>query len=93
MDFLKGQPTGYNSNQVVLINNLNDDHKANYDQIKAKLEQQADILSVAGSQSAREEVRAVNLFTESISRRMTDSLLHIYEPSTGMPKPLIWSSF
>ncbi len=52
MNFLKNQPTGYDSDQVVMINNLNDDHKDAYQQIKTQLEQFSGILSVAGSQNA-----------------------------------------
>ncbi|MEP1096905.1 MAG: ABC transporter permease [Cyclobacteriaceae bacterium] len=52
MDFLKNQPTGYNSEQVVMVNNLNDSHKENYQQIKTRLEQHSTILSIAGTQSA-----------------------------------------
>lgn len=52
MNFLKNQPTGYNSDQVVMINNLNEDHKKAYQQIKTRLEQFPGVLSVAGSQSA-----------------------------------------
>jgi len=52
IDLLKKQPKGYNAEQVVMINNLNEDHKENYQQLKTQLEQQSDILSVAGTQSA-----------------------------------------
>ncbi len=52
MDLLKNQPTGYDADQVVIINNLNDVHKDKYQQIKTQLENHPYILSVAGSQNA-----------------------------------------
>lgn len=52
MDFLKNQPKGYNSEQVVMIDNLNEEQKNNYQQIKTTLEQNANIISIAGSQNA-----------------------------------------
>ncbi|MEQ9403435.1 MAG: ABC transporter permease [Cyclobacteriaceae bacterium] len=52
IDMLRNQPTGYNSEQVVLVNNLNDSHKKKYQTIKAMLEEEASIMTVAGAQGA-----------------------------------------
>ncbi len=52
MDFIRNQPKGYDSEQVVVIDNLGDPHQEKYDLIKAELERQANILSVGGAQSA-----------------------------------------
>lgn len=52
MEFLRNQSPGYSSEQVVMIDNLNENHNEGYQRIKATLEQQVNILSVAGAQNA-----------------------------------------
>ena len=51
MSFIKSQPTGYDSEQVVVIENLSEKQKVDYQLIKSKLLTDSKIVSVAGSQS------------------------------------------
>lgn len=51
MDFMRSQPSGYDSEQVVVIENLSEKQKEAYAFIKEQLVQNADIWSVAGAQN------------------------------------------
>ncbi len=51
MNFMRGQPTGYDSEQVIVIENLSEKHKEDYQLIKERLEGLSSIQSVAGSQN------------------------------------------
>ena len=52
MDMIQKQPKGYDSEQVLMINNLSDAQAERFEVIKAQLENQSSIFSAGGAQSA-----------------------------------------
>lgn len=52
MNFIRNQPKGYDSEQIVWIDNLSETHKEHYDLIRSQLLQNPQILNAAGAQSA-----------------------------------------
>ncbi|MEO1254552.1 MAG: ABC transporter permease [Bacteroidota bacterium] len=52
MDFLEKQPKGYDSEQIIVIDNLSDEHNERYELIRSRLLQNSAIVHVGGAQSA-----------------------------------------